>query len=243
MKLGVNIDHIATLRQARMTNEPDPVYAAAIAELAGADGITIHLRQDRRHIQERDLELLRAVIKTRLNVEMAISMEMVKTALRHKPDMCTLVPETAEEVTTTGGLDVLMYPDKVEEVAGNLNAAGIDVSIFVDPNLDQIKTCYKLGVKAIEINTGEFAKNWNNSYAVIELDKIKKAVVYARKVNLKVLAGHGLTYQNVTPIAAIEGIEELNIGHSIIANSTFMGLEKAVIRMKELMRLASASAF
>jgi len=242
MKLGVNIDHIATLRQARMTNEPDPVYAAAIAELAGADGITIHLRQDRRHIQERDLELLRAVIKTRLNVEMAISMEMVKIALRHKPDMCTLVPETAEEVTTTGGLDVLMYSDKVDEVAGNLNAAGIDVSIFADPNLDQIKACYKLGIKAIEINTGEYAKNWNNSYASIELDKIKKSVVYARKVNLKVLAGHGLTYQNVAPIAAIEGIEELNIGHSIIANSTFMGLEKAVIRMKELMRLASASA-
>jgi len=238
MKLGVNIDHIATIRQARMTNEPDPVYAAAIAELAGADGITIHLRQDRRHIQDRDLELLRAFIKTKLNLEMAISMEMVKIALKYKPDMCTLVPETADEVTTAGGLDVLMYSDKVEEVAGNLNAAGIFVSVFIDPTLDQVKACYKAGIKAIEINTGEYAKNWNNSYSKLELDKIKKAVEYARKVNLKVLAGHGLTYRNITPIAAIDGIEELNIGHSIIANSTFMGMEKAVIRMKELMRLA-----
>jgi pyridoxine 5-phosphate synthase len=238
MRLGVNIDHIATIRQARMANEPDPVYAATIAELAGADGITIHLRQDRRHIQDRDLELLRAVVKTKLNVEMAISLDMVKIALKYKPDMCTLVPETAEEVTTTGGLDVLMYSDRIEEVAGNLNAAGIEVSIFVDPAIDQIKACYKIGLKAIEINSGEYAKNWNNSYAKLELEKIEKAVVYARKVNLKVLAGHGLTYQNIAPIAHIKGIEELNIGHSIIANSTFMGLEKAVIRMKELIRRA-----
>jgi len=239
MRLAVNIDHIATIRQARMTNEPDPVYAAAIAELAGADGITIHLRQDRRHMQERDLQLLRAVVKTRLNVEMAMSMEMVKIALKHKPDCYTLVPESKEEVTTTGGLDVMMYSDQVEEVAGNLNAAGIEVSIFVDPHLDQIKACYKLGIKTIELNTGEYANNWNNSYARLELDKIEKSVTYARKVNLKVLAGHGLTYQNIRPIAAMSGIEELNIGHSIIANSTFMGLDKAVRQMKELMRDAA----
>lgn len=234
MKLGVNIDHIATLRQARMTNEPDPIYAATIAELAGADGITIHLRQDRRHIQERDLELLRAIVKTKLNLEMGISMEMVKIALKHKPDICTLVPETADEVTTTGGLDVLMYSEKIDEVAGNLNAAGIEVSIFVDPNIDQIKACYKLGIKTIEINTGEYAKNWNNNYTQLELEKIKKSVIYGQKVNLKVLAGHGLTYHNVKPIANIESISELNIGHSIISNSTFMGLEKAVRQMKEL---------
>jgi pyridoxine 5-phosphate synthase len=234
MKLGVNIDHIATLRQARMTNEPDPVYAAALAELAGADGITIHLRQDRRHIQERDLELLRAVVKSKLNLEMAISMEMVKIALKHKPDICTLVPETADEVTTSGGLDVLMYSEKVGEVAGNLKAAGIDVSVFIDPNIDQIKACYKLAIKAIEINTGEYAKSWNTSYAQLELEKIKKSVIYAQKVNLKLLAGHGLTYQNIGPIAALDGIEELNIGHSIISNSTFLGLDKAVRRMKEL---------
>lgn len=234
MRLGVNIDHIATLRQARMTNEPDPVYAAAIAELAGADGITIHLRQDRRHMQERDLELLRAVVKTKLNLEMAATMEMMKIALKHKPDIVTLVPETPDEVTTTGGLDVLMFGDKVEEVAGNLKAAGIEVSVFIDPNVEQIRACYKLDIKTIEINTGEYAKNWNNSYAALELDKIKKSIQYAKKVHIKVLAGHGLTYQNVGPIASIPDIVELNIGHSIIANSTFMGLEKAVIRMKEL---------
>ncbi len=238
MKLGVNIDHIATLRQARMANEPDPVYAAALAELAGADGITIHIRQDRRHIQDRDLELLRAVIKSRLNLEMAISMEMVKLALKNKPDTCTLVPESAEEVTTSGGLDVVVYNDKVEEVASNLHAAGIEVSVFVDPDIEQIKACYKLGIKTIEINTGQYAKNWNTHYARLELDKIEKAVIYARKVNFRVLAGHGLTYQNVIPIARLDGIDELNIGHSIIANATFMGLEKAVLRMKELLRNA-----
>jgi len=235
MKLGVNIDHIATIREARKTVEPDPVYAAAMAELAGADGITIHLRQDRRHIQERDLKLLRSVVKTKLNLEMAISMEMVKLALKYKPDICTLVPETEDEVTTTGGLDVVMYGEKIEEVAGNLKAAGIEVSIFVDPTIDQVKACHRLGIKTIELNTGEYAKNWNNSYAMLELDKIKKAVVYAKKLNIRILAGHGLTYQNAAEIVAFEDIEELNIGHSIIANSTFMGLGEAVRRMKELL--------
>jgi len=234
MRLGVNIDHIATLREARKTNEPDPVYAAAIAELAGADGITIHMRQDRRHIQERDLELLRAVVKTRLNLEMAISMEMVKIALKHKPETCTLVPETEDEVTTTGGLDVVMYGERIEEVAGNLKAAGIEVSIFVDPDIEQIKACHRLGIKVIEINTGEYAKNWNNSYSILEEEKIKKALVYAKKLNFKILAGHGLTYQNVGKIADMPEIEELNIGHSLIANSTFMGLSEAVKRMKSL---------
>lgn len=236
MRLGVNIDHIATLRQARMTNEPDPVYAAVIAELAGADGITVHLRQDRRHIQDRDIELLRTIIKTKLNMEMGISMEMVKIALKYKPDTCTLVPETAEEVTTTGGLDLVMYSEKVSEVSGNLKAAGIEVSVFIDPEIDQIKACHRLGISMIEINTGEYAKNWNNSYAILELEKIKKAVVYAKKLNFKILAGHGLTYQNIKPIVEIEEIEELNIGHSIIANSAFMGLDLAVRRMKELIQ-------
>lgn len=236
MRLGVNIDHIATLRQARMTNEPDPVYAAAIAELAGADGITVHLRQDRRHIQEQDIELLRKIIKTKLNLEMAVSMEMVKIALRHKPDICTLVPETQEEVTTTGGLDVMMYGDRVEEVAGNLKAAGLEVSVFIDPDIDQIKAIHRLGISIIEINTGEYAKNWNNSYARLELDKIEKAVVYARKLNLRVYGGHGLTYQNVTPITGIVEIEELNIGHSIISNAAFLGLGEAVKRMIQLLK-------
>lgn len=236
MRLGVNIDHIATLRQARMTNEPDPVYAAVIAELAGADGITVHLRQDRRHIQERDIELLRTIIKTKLNLEMAISMEMVKIALKYKPDTCTLVPETAEEITTSGGLDVMMYTDKIGEVSGNLKAAGIEVSVFIDPEVDQIKACHRMGIHVIEINTGQYSKNWNNSYAILELEKIKKALVYARKLDFKVLAGHGLTYQNIFPIVKMPEIQELNIGHSIVANAAFMGLGEAVRRMKELLK-------
>ncbi len=235
MKLGVNIDHIATIRQARMTNEPDPVYAAGIAELAGADGITIHLRQDRRHMQDRDLELLRRVVKSKLNLEMAITMEMVEVALKHRPDICTLVPETAEEVTTTGGLDVITFGDQVEEVIGKIKAAGMEVSIFVDPDVEQIKACYKRGAKLIEINTGEYAKNWNTQRCEEELDKIRKAIVFAKKMEMTILAGHGLTYQNVGPIAEMRDIAELNIGHSLIANAAFMGLEQAVIRMKKLL--------
>jgi len=234
MRLGVNIDHIATLRQARMTDEPDPVYAAVIAELAGADGITIHLRQDRRHIQEKDLELLKKTIKTKLNLEMAVSMEMMKTALKYKPDTCTLVPESPEEVTTSGGLDMLMFGDKVEEVAGNLKAAGLEVSVFIDPDIDQIKVCHRMGIKMIELNTGEYAKNWRTSFSMIEIEKIKKAVQYASKLNFKIYGGHGLTYRNVGPIAEIKEIEELNIGHSIISNAAFIGLENAVKRMKAL---------
>src|SRR5512137_2353530 len=199
MKLGVNIDHIATIRQARMTDEPDPVTAAVLAELAGADGITIHLRQDRRHIQERDLELLRRVVRTKLNLEMAVSMEMVKLALKHKPNICTLVPETGEEVTTSGGLDAVMYSEKIQEVSGNLKAAGIEVSLFIDPNLDQIRAAHRLDVRVIELNTGEYAKNSRSSYAMLELEKLKKAATYARRLNFRVLAGHGLTYQNVFP--------------------------------------------
>ncbi len=235
MKLGVNIDHIATLRQARMTNEPDPIYAAAIAELAGADGITIHLRQDRRHIQERDLELLRRIIKVNLNLEMAPTLEMLKIALKYKPDMCTLVPETREEVTTTGGFDVQLYTDIIEEISGNLKAAGVDVSIFIDPDTEQIKVCHKIGINIIEINTGEYAKKWNTDEADKEIDKIKKASAYAKKLRFTVLGGHGLTYQNVGRIVEIKEIEELNIGHSIIANSTFMGLSEAVKTMKKLL--------
>ena len=165
MKLSVNIDHIATIRQARMTNEPDPVYAAALAEMGGADGITVHLRQDRRHIQERDVEILRRVIKSKLNMEMAVSMEMVKIALKYKPDVCTLVPESKDEVTTSGGLDVIMFADKIQEVAGNLLAAGIGVSLFIDPGIEQVKACHRLGIRIIELNTGDYAKNAGNSYA------------------------------------------------------------------------------
>ncbi len=235
MKLSVNIDHIATIREARKASEPDPVYAAALAELSGADGITIHLRQDRRHMQDRDLELLRKVIKTHLNLEIAMSMAMAKVALKNKPDTVTLVPETSEEVTTTGGLDVIMFSEKIDEVMGNLRAAGINVSIFIDPDLDQVKACHRIGVRLIEINTGEYANNWNNSYARLELDKIAKVAVYADKLKMRVLAGHGLTYQNVRPVVEIQEIDELNIGHSIIANAALIGLPEAVKRMKALL--------
>lgn len=235
MKLSVNIDHIATIRQARMASEPDPVYAAALAELGGADGITVHLRQDRRHIQERDVEILRRVIKTKLNMEMAASMEMVKIALKYKPDICTLVPESKDEVTTSGGLDVSLFAEKVQEVAGNLMAAGIGVSLFIDPGVEQVKACHRLGLRVLELNTGDYAINSANSYARLELDKIAKAVTYARKLNITVLAGHGLTYQNIRPIAAMTEIEELNIGHSIVANAAFLGMREAVARMKGLL--------
>lgn len=235
MKLSINIDHIATIRQARMANEPDPVYAAALAELGGADGITVHLRQDRRHIQERDVEILRRVIKTRLNMEMAASMEMVKIALKYKPDVCTLVPESKDEVTTSGGLDIIMFADKVQEVAGNLMAAGIGVSLFIDPGVEQVKACHRLGIRIVEFNTGDYAVNSANSYTRLELEKISKALNYARKLDFTVLAGHGLTYQNVRPIAAMSEIKELNIGHSIVANAAFVGMKEAVARMKELL--------
>lgn len=235
MKLSVNIDHIATIRQARMASEPDPVYAAALAEMGGADGITVHLRQDRRHIQERDVEILRRVIKTRLNMEMAASMEMVKIALKYKPDVCTLVPESKDEVTTSGGMDIVMFADKVQEVAGNLLAAGIGVSLFIDPGVEQVKACHRLGIRIVELNTGDYAVNSGNSYARLELDKITRAVNYARKLGFAVLAGHGLTYQNVGPIAAMSEIAELNIGHSIVANAAFVGMKEAVTRMKELL--------
>lgn len=236
MRLSVNIDHIATIRQARMASEPDPVTAAALAELGGADGITVHLRQDRRHIQERDVEILRRVIKTKLNMEMAASMEMVKIALKYKPNVCTLVPESKDEVTTGGGLDVIMFADKIQEIAGNLLAAGISVSIFIDPGVDQVKACHRLGIHVVELNTGDYATNSGNSYARLEMDKITKAANYAKKLDFTLLAGHGLTYQNIGPISAMREIEELNIGHSIVANAAFVGMKEAVTRMKELLR-------
>jgi pyridoxine 5-phosphate synthase len=234
MKLGVNVDHVATLRQARRANEPDPVHAAMLAETGGADGITIHLRQDRRHIQERDLDLLRRTVKTRLNLEMAVTMEMVKLALKYKPDVCTLVPETADEVSTTGGLDVILLSEKIEEVAGNLRAAGIEVSLFIDPLVDQVKASHRLGIRTVEVNTGAYSENWRNPYAPLELEKLQKACSYAKKLNFRVLAGHGLTYHNTIPIIAIPEIEEFNIGHAIVAESLLTGMRTAVDRMKKL---------
>jgi pyridoxine 5-phosphate synthase len=237
MRLAVNIDHIATIREARKTNEPDPVAAAVICELAGAQGITVHLRGDRRHIQDRDVELLQKVVATHLNVEMAATSEMVRIAQTIKPYRITLVPERRDEVTTEGGLDVALHAGNVGQVVRQLLDAGIDVSIVVDPDLDQIRTCHKIGAPKIEINTGKFADAWNaRQNWQTELDKIAAAARAAKKLGLGVFAGHGLTYRNIDAIATVPEIEELNIGHSIIARASLVGLDKAVREMADLMR-------
>jgi len=236
MRLAVNIDHIATIRQARKADEPDPVVAASLAELAGAQGITVHLRGDRRHIQERDVEILRRTVTTHLNVEMAATREMVRIAQAHKPDQVTLVPERREELTTEGGLDVMLHAGSIEGVVKELRDSGMDVSVFVDPDLEQIRACHKLGVTTIEINTGKYSDHWRGSRRPEELEKITNTARGARKLGLRVLAGHGITYRNVDPIARISEIEELNIGHSIIARASLVGMERAVREMADLMR-------
>ncbi len=240
MRLAVNIDHIATIREARKTDEPDPVAAAVICELAGAQGITVHLRGDRRHIQDRDVELLRKTVTTHLNVEMAGTTEMVRIAQTIKPDQVTLVPERKDEVTTEGGLDVVLHSGNVEKVVAQLLDARIDVSIFVDPDVEQIRQCHKLRAPKVEINTGKFADAFNQRASggtwTTELDKVANAARAAKKLGLVVYAGHGLTYRNVDAIATIPEIEELNIGHSIIARASLVGLDTAVREMAALMR-------
>lgn len=236
MRLAVNIDHIATIREARKTDEPDPVAAAIICELAGAQGITVHIRGDRRHIQERDIELLRRTVTTHLNVEMASTTEMVRIAQTVKPDQVTLVPERKDEVTTEGGLDVVLHSGNVEKVVHQLLDARIGVSIFVDPDLDQIRHCHKIGSPKIEINTGKYSDAWKNGDWRKELEKISTAARAARKMGLTVLAGHGLTYRNIDAIAGIAEIEELNIGHSIISRAAMVGLDAAVREMSALIR-------
>lgn len=236
MRLAVNIDHIATIREARRTNEPDPVAAATICELAGAQGITVHLRGDRRHITDRDVEILRRTVTTHLNIEMATTSEMVRIAQTVKPDQVTLVPERKDEVTTEGGLDVVLHSGNVEKVVNQLVDARIDVSIFVDPDLEQIRQCHRLRAPKIEINTGKFADAWQSGVWMQELDKIAMAARAAKKLGLVVLAGHGLTYRNIDGIATIPEIEELNIGHSIIARASLVGLDAAVREMIALMR-------
>ncbi len=237
-RLGVNIDHVATVRQARGGTEPDPVAAAAIAELAGADGITIHLREDRRHIQDRDLKLLRQTVKTRLNLEMAATHEMVGVAITVKPEMCTLVPEKRQELTTEGGLDVRYNLDQIKASVESLQNGGIVVSLFVDPDPDQIKAATKAGADYIEIHTGAFAEAKEWKAVDQELIKIENAVKLAQKLGLGVNAGHGLNYTNIKLISAIRGIEEYNIGHSIISRAVLVGLDKAVRDMVELVRFA-----
>lgn len=235
MKLSVNIDHIATLREARKAKEPDPIFAASIAELAGADGITVHLRADRRHIQDRDVEMLKETVKTKLNVEMAASLSMVETMASIQPFQVTLVPEKPNEVTTEGGLDVILNEGALRQAISRLNSHNIKVSIFVDPQLDQIKASHKVGAQAIEINTNSYALSRSEKAISETLKAVIDSANLGRKLNLDVLAGHALNYMNIKPIVKIEEIEELNIGHSIIARSVFCGLESAVREMKSLL--------
>jgi pyridoxine 5-phosphate synthase len=236
MRLAVNIDHIATIREARKADEPDPVTAAALCELAGAQGITVHLRGDRRHIQDRDVEILRKTVTTHLNIEMAATTEMVRIAQTVKPHQVTLVPERKDEVTTEGGLDIVLHSGNVEKVVRQLVDAHIAVSIFIDPDLEQIRHCHKIGAPRVEINTGKYTDAWKSGNWAGELEKISVTAKAAKKMGLMVLAGHGLNYRNIDGIANVPEIEELNIGHSIIARAALVGLEAAVREMIGLMR-------
>lgn len=240
-KLGVNVDHIATVREARQAPEPDPVAAALLAELAGADGITVHIRSDLRHINERDIRLLREVVTTRLNIEMAVTTEMIDFALEVQPDTVTLVPEREGEVTTEGGLDVIRNPKQIAAAIERLKKAGLEVSVFIDPQLDQIERSSAVGAEMIEINTAAYAeavpKGLKESAPGFqrEIEKVRVAAHSADDLDLRVLAGHGLTYRNVRPISNIAEIIELNIGHNIIARANLVGMEQAVREMLKAM--------
>ncbi|ROR32134.1 pyridoxine 5'-phosphate synthase [Inmirania thermothiophila] len=236
--LGVNIDHVATLRQARGTRYPDPVQAAFVAEQAGADGITVHLREDRRHIQERDVAILVQTLRTRLNLEMAVTEEMMAVAERYRPAHCCLVPERREELTTEGGLDVAGQLARVREAVARLGAAGIRVSLFVDPDRRQLDAAREAGAPVVEIHTGRYAEAADEAARRRELALVREAVVHARGLGLEVNAGHGLDYHNVMPVAAIPELVELNIGHAIVCRAVFSGLAAAVAEMKRLMRAA-----
>ena len=234
LELGVNIDHIATVRQARKTVEPDPVWAAALAELGGADGITVHLREDRRHISDRDVNLLRETVRCKLNLEMACAEEMVKIAGKLRPDQATLVPERREEITTEGGLDVASQPEAIKKIVKRLQDRGIVVSLFLDPDPKQIESGLQTGCEAIEIHTGCYALAKAGSKQNRELQRIQTAGEMIRSAGIRLHAGHGLTYHNVLPIASIPNMRELNIGHSIIARALMVGMKEAVSEMKRL---------
>lgn len=233
--LGINIDHIATLRQARGTRYPDPVQAAALAEEAGADGITVHLREDRRHIQDRDIYLLAETLQTRMNFEMAVTDEMVSIAEKVRPSHACLVPEKREELTTEGGLDVLGQQQKVKAACDRLAAAGVAASLFIDPEKSQIDASIACGAPVIELHTGAYADAESTTQQQVELIRIQEAAVYAFSQGLIVNAGHGLNYHNVEQIAEIPEINELNIGHGIIARAVFVGLKEAIAEMRRLM--------
>ena len=232
-RLGVNIDHVATLRQARRGREPDPAAAAVIAELHGANGITVHLREDRRHIQDRDLAILKEVVRTRINLEMAATEEMLGIAARLGPFSATLVPEKREEVTTEGGLDVLGQRESLHGAVARLREAGILVSLFIDPDLAQVRASKQAGADAVEIHTGTYCEAFRTGRYEEELGKIRTAAVQARNVGLKVFAGHGLDLQNIVPVLSIPSIEEFNIGHSIVSRAVFVGLGQAVREMAD----------
>jgi len=235
-RLGVNIDHVATLRQARQGVEPDTITAAVLVEMGGADGIVVHLREDRRHIQDRDLRLLREVVHTKLDMEMAPTDEMIKIALEVKPDMVTLVPERRQELTTEGGLDVAGHLENLKTAIDLLHDGGIIVSLFVDPDLDQIKASHKINTDYIEIHTGRYANATRHKEQTTELEAIGQSAKLAYKLGLGVNAGHGLNYRNVKRLTQFHEIVEYNIGHSIIARAVFVGLEQAVREMKDLVR-------
>jgi pyridoxine 5-phosphate synthase len=235
--LGVNIDHVATLRQARRSDYPDPVHAALLAEQSGADSITLHLREDRRHIQDRDVTLLRRLLQTRMNLEMAVTAEMIRIASEVRPQDCCLVPESREEVTTEGGLDVRAQQARIDEACRALAAAGVRVSLFIDPDTAQIEAARRVGAPVIELHTGTYA-NASGKARAHELERVRSAAALGASLGLVVNAGHGLNYHNVEPIAAIREIVELNIGHAIIARAVFDGLPRAVREMKDLMRAA-----
>jgi pyridoxine 5-phosphate synthase len=232
-ELGVNIDHVATVRQARHTYEPDPVWAAALAELGGADGITVHLREDRRHIQDRDVRLLRETVTVKLNLELACADEVVAIACELRPEQATLVPERREEVTTEGGLDVTSQQSRVADCVKRLQDAGIFVSLFLDPDTAQIQAAVDVGAQAVELHTGRYALA-RGSEQKEELFQLARAGQQTRDLGMVLHAGHGLNYQNVKPVATIEGMHELNIGHSIVSRAVMVGMQQAVREMKAL---------
>lgn len=240
-RLQVNIDHVATVRQARRTVEPDPVHAAALAELGGADGITVHLREDRRHIQDRDVELLRQTVRTRLNLEMACTAEMIDVACRVRPDEVTLVPERREELTTEGGLDVVGHEAHVRDTVARLREGGLHVSLFIDPAAAQVEASARVGADAVELHTGRYAEAClaRRNADRETLQALATAARAARGAGLVVHAGHGLDYWNTAPVASIEGIEELNIGHAIVSRAVLVGMRDAVSEMARILREAA----
>jgi pyridoxine 5-phosphate synthase len=237
IQLGVNIDHVATLRQARRARFPDPVHAALAAELAGADSITVHLREDRRHIQDQDVLALRGLLQTRMNLELAVTDEMLAIAAAVRPADCCLVPERRQEITTEGGLDVPAQATRIAEATARLTAAGVRVALFIDPELRQIQAAHGAGAPVVELHTGAYAEA-RGAAAATELERLRSAARFAASLGLEVHAGHGLNYQNVQPVAAVREIAELNIGHALLAQALFVGLPAAVREMKALMREA-----